>query len=175
LNRDVDAGTVALSIVVVVVVLGGLAGAGWLLGVFDHDDMLYGPQTDAKLSHDESAEAATLTLEAGDAFRTDLLAEVYVVVYPAGSDDGVRPVVENGGNYSREGVWVADDRPGVAAFPAELGDSIRVVADGLDSDGDGRAGIEQGDVVRLVYVTDGGEVENGLRWTIGASGNATAS
>jgi predicted RNA-binding protein with TRAM domain len=95
-------------------------------------------------------------------------------VFLGGNGDRVRAIVENGPNRSRGGVWVADDRPGVAAFPVELGDSIRVVADGLDSDGDGRAGIEQGDVVRLVYVTDGGEVENGLRWTIGASGNATA-
>lgn len=162
------------ALAVVAVVLGALAGAGWLLGVFDHDDVLYGPQTDATLTHDESVEVATLTLEAGDAFRTGLLREVYVVVYPAGSDDGVRAVVENGPNRSQEGVWVADTRPGVAAFPVQLGDSIQIASDGVDSDGDGRAGIEQGDVVRIVYVTDDGEVENGLQWTVGASADATA-
>jgi len=67
-------------------------------------------------------------------------------------------------------------RSGVASFPVELGDEVRVVSDGVDSDGDGRAGIERGDIVQIIYVNDEGAVEYGNQWEIGASatsGNAT--
>lgn len=160
-----------------VATLGSLAGADQLIGLFDRDDVPREPQTELNVTYDEAEETATLSLETGDAFETGLLREVYVVVSPADSDDDVRAVVENGRRRSRDGVWVADDGSGVGTFPVELGDTVRVVADGVDSDGDGRPGIEKGDVVSVVYVTDSSEVEYGARWTIGTSndsGNTTA-
>jgi hypothetical protein len=160
----------------VVAVSASLACPDMVLGLFDDDDVPHRPQTELNVTLNETEEVGTLSLEVGDAFETGLLREVYVVVYPAGSDDGVRAVVESGPERNQEGVWVADDGSGVASFPVELGDEVRVVSDGVDSDGDGRAGIERGDIVQIIYVTDEGAVEYGNQWEIGASatsGNAT--
>jgi hypothetical protein len=62
-----------------------------------------------------------------------------------GYQDCTPLVVRNGPVVAKNGYWVAKNKPAAASFPVEKGDSITAVSDGADDDGDGIAGIENGD------------------------------
>lgn len=65
--------------------------------------------------------------------------------------DGGEPVsLRRGDTTAENGVWYAPDRPRILDRAVRSGDAVTVVGDGTDADGDGTAGVECGEVYRLI-------------------------
>lgn len=65
--------------------------------------------------------------------------------------------VEHSGRTSMTGWWVSENHSAVSSFPITKGDSVQVLTDGKDADGDGTGGIEPGDYVLVRVFTKLGE------------------
>lgn len=76
-------------------------------------------------------------------------AKVYVVIGDSG-EKRPRATIASGGRVSERGLWVDDNSSALKNY-SDPGDSVLVVSDGTDQDGDGRAGIEPGEMVTIRY------------------------
>lgn len=76
-------------------------------------------------------------------------AKVYVVIGDSG-ENRPRATIASDGRVSERGLWV-DDNSSALKNHSDSGDSVLVVSDGTDQDGDGRAGIEPGETVTVRY------------------------
>lgn len=78
-----------------------------------------------------------------------------VQICPASIEDKrfLNATVHHNGRTSMAGWWVSENNSAVSSFPISNGDSVQVLTDGKDEDGDGRAGIESGDFVLVRVIT----------------------
>lgn len=111
-------------------------------------------------------ETATLTHIGGDTVTNNTTGlptlAMRIEVCPKTIEDQrfLNATVEHQGRTSTTGWWVSKRNPAVSSFPITEGDSVRVLTDGNDADGDGTAGIEPGDyvLVRIFTKLGGGFV-----------------
>jgi len=133
------------------VVLFAPVGADWL----GEHPVANTPQITVQMSFDAANETVRLTHDGGDALHKGI--EVRVLVCPAGSDTPVNATLMHNETTVTNGLWVSSERRAAAPYPLQLGDSVQVLGDGVDRDGDGTAGIESGDTLVVKIVNTGAD------------------
>lgn len=113
------------------------------------------PQFTAQMSFDDANETVLLTHGGGDALREGI--EVRVLICPAGSQTPVNATLMHNETTVTNGLWVSSERRAAASHPLRLGDSVEVVSDGVNSNSNGRAGIESGDTLVVNIVNAGAD------------------
>lgn len=64
-------------------------------------------------------------------------------------------VIQQGANISERGYWYQQGGGGVQQSPPRVGDTITIIRDKTDEDGDGRYGAESGQSYQLVFYFEG--------------------
>lgn len=137
----------------------------------------HGPVVEANGAYNQSAE--TLELQITQAQYTvrgeSLTVETAVINHDPldgdqTSDDYAMPtIVQQGGNISKEEYWYQQGGGGVQQSRPGVGDTITIIGDETDKDGDGRYGVENGEAYRLaVYFEDGQRAFDIIRIETGA-------
>lgn len=107
------------------------------------------PTTTFSATYDEPSETLTIVVEGDEVLTGEKVEHIRVLRYDDDTskfvDDGVR--LQAGGDRWNGSVWASTTEDGVATFPIERGDEVRVYEVGTDRDDDGRAGVEPGDEV----------------------------
>lgn len=111
------------------------------------------PQITVLTAVDEANETVHLTHAGGDTVSEGI--EVRVLICPVGRDRPVNATLLHNETTVSNGLWVSTYRPAAAPYPLELNDSVRVLGDGVDSDRDGTAGIENGETLVVKIVNTG--------------------
>lgn len=129
------------------------------------------PQVTVQVAFDGANETVRLTHDGGDELNEG--SQVRVTVCPAETATPVNATLAHRGTVVENGMWISGERPAAAPYPLGIGDSVRVLGDGVDSDDDGTAGIEPGDTLVVeVVMTRTGAKRVFLNETVG---NETAS
>lgn len=153
------AGSLAFAVAVMGATVAVHTGAGPLPD--QEHPVVHPPDFSATVEYDESAETARLTFTGPEAIRNDrrttVVSAVHVYAERPQDDQSRAPAtIRADGTLREDGRWAATESPRVQSLPLETGTTVAVVSDGVDSDGDGTAGLEPGDTV-AVWVAMGPE------------------
>lgn len=117
-----------------------------------------GPQVYLDATYDAQTETVHIRHTGAEPFTAEATRSVVVLVSPASTEQPVNATIKASGVRVPNGVWAAHEPPAITRFPLENGSDVSVVSDGVDSDGDGITGIEQGDrVVVRVFFREGSQ------------------
>jgi hypothetical protein len=120
-----------------------------------------------EVSHSPTSETVTVRLISGDSYERPFT-DALVVSRSEQIDEAAGVTVAAAGRTNSHGVWAgrlpSTDRSGVLGLPVSVDSNatVRVTADGTDSDGDGTAGIERGETLYILFV---GDLEPDRPWT----------
>lgn len=154
------AGVAAVALVAAVVV--ALSGTAV---VFDNEAAPALPAGGASGSYNPANETLRITMSTVEYTEDGDTATVWVAY------DGSEPAAVHRGDTTVEnGVWYAPDPPRILDRAVRPGDAVTVVGDGTDTDGDGTAGVECGEVYRVVITPPDGNPRTVAKFSIAQMG-----
>lgn len=143
-----------VTLAVIGVAVASVAGGGMLYVAELSEGSTTSPQIGFQPEYYPGNESLRLTNLGNDSIRPTSVtgkqrAKLYIVVEGPG-DRERRARITGGERTSDRGLWV-DDAEDAIRNQTSAGDSVLIVSDGTDIDGDGKAGIELGEWVNVRY------------------------
>lgn len=147
-DRIIRLGTVVLggiSLILVVAVISSLTGINPFTQQPDETVI----QTKFVATWNSSSETVSITHEGGAKIDSSNTEYLQIVVLSGGGEDAATIYRES--NTSKQGLWFSAGGRDVSRGAVVESNSVTVTSDGIDSDGDGSTGIEEGDMVRVLH------------------------
>lgn len=125
----------------------------------------HGPVVEANGTYNQSAETLELQITRarytvrGESFTVEKAVINHDPLDGGQSSDdyAMQTTVQQGGNISKRGYWYRRRGGGVQQSPPGVGDTITIIGDEADKDGDGHYGVENKEAYRVAVYFEGGE------------------